>query len=91
MCEREGSRIEGVGECLCAHAQLCFLTKRPTCLSVHDCRARRGFCVFLDKQKDSSTCCPDMLPKNWHPPLMPTLAFISPRNTPDTVINSLRL
>lgn len=44
--ERKGSRIVGVGECLCAHVQLCFLTKRKlACLSVCHRRAEQGFCV----------------------------------------------
>lgn len=47
--------------------------------------------VFSIQAKDSWACCPDLLPKSWLPPLMPLLAFVLPRNTPGTVINSSRL
>lgn len=90
--EKESPTV-GMRECLCAHVKLCVPTKKKKKAHVFlyaTAGQSRAF-VFSIQAKDSWACCPDLLPKSWHPPLMPRMAFVLPRNTPGTVINSSRL
>lgn len=53
VCERKGSPTVSVGECLCAHVQLCVLTKKLTSLSVCATAGQIRAFVFPIQEKDS--------------------------------------
>lgn len=89
--EKESPTV-GMRECLCAHVKLCVPTKKKKAhVFLYATAGQSRAFVFSIQAKDSWACCPDLLPKSWHPPLMPRMAFVLPRNTPGTVINSSRL